>query len=490
MRLELVHSRTRAVAHRLRGLLATFASAALLAGCMTLGPDYARPEAPVPAAVGSAEAVSEIALPSWELYFTDPTLRELIAAALEHNRDLRIALSRVEEARALYGIQRAERFPSFSLNAEETAARAPLAGSSENVVARRYDVYLGLLSYELDLWGRVARLTESALASYLATEHGSRAVRLSLIADVANAYFSVRALEERAEFARRTAAAREEGLRLIERRMAAGVASRLDLLQAQSAYEAAQADAAALSRLAANARNALAVLVGRPVELPPPSGAALEDLELPPPLPEGLPSEVLLYRPDVLQAEHALIAANANIGAARAAFFPRISLVGTLGFASPELDELFDGNRRAWTFVPSISLPLFTGGELSANLDLAKARTVTAVAQYERAIQQAFAEVADVLSDQRWLAEQYAAQARLAEREAERLKLAQARYNAGLIGYLEVLDAQREHYNAQQALLEIKRARLAAAAQAYKALGGDIATTATARANAQPTATR
>lgn len=454
--------------------VAALICAVFLTGCMTMGPDYERPEAPVPATIGSAAGIAEVKLPEWDVYFTDPALRDLIAGALEYNRDLRVATARVEEARALYGVQRSELFPSFSLNAQETSARAPslVPGSTQSVVTRRYEVNLGLLAYELDFWGRVRRLSESALANYFASEHGQRAFHLSLIAEVANAYYSVRTLDERAEFARRTAVSRDEGLRLIARRQEAGVASRLDLLQAESALESARVDAAALSRQAANARNALAVLVGRPIAVAPPSGAALEDLALPAPLPIGLSSSVLLNRPDVLQAEQSLVAANANIGAARAAFFPRVNLVGAAGYASPELDGLFESNRRAWSFIPSISLPLFTGGLLSSNLDLAEARKVGAVAQYEKAIQQAFAEVADVLSDTAWLSEQYAAQARLAARQAERLKLAESRYNAGLIGYLDVLDAQRETYTAQQALLEIKRARLAASAQAYKALGG------------------
>jgi multidrug efflux system outer membrane protein len=213
-------------------------------------------------------------------------------------------------------------------------------------------------------------------------------------------------------------------------------------------------------------------LVGQPITLPGPNGAALDDLPLPASLPSGLPSNALLNRPDVLQAEQNLVAANANVGAARAAFFPRVTLVGTTGFASPQLSGLFDSDRRAWSFVPSITTPIFNGGRNAANVDIAEARKVVAIAQYEKSIQQAFAEVANVLSDQAYLEQQYAAQARLAASQDERLKLAQARYDAGLIGYLDVLDAQREQYTAQQALIEVKRARLAAAAQAYKALGG------------------
>jgi multidrug efflux system outer membrane protein len=454
---------------RLRRIAIGFA--ALASGCVT-GPDYQRPATPVPTSIGDAARATEIALPIWDVYFGDTVLGGLIDQALAANRDLRVAVARVEEARAQFGVRRADLFPSFDLNVQESASRGPVLGAPTSIVTRRYDVNLGLLSYELDFWGRVRRLKESALASYLASEEAGRAFRLSLIADVANAYYSVRSLDERADLARRTAATREETLRLIDRRVDAGVASRLDKLQAESVLESARADAAALARQAANARNALAVLVGQPITLPGPNGAALDDLPLPALLPSGLPSNALLNRPDVLQAEQNLVAANANVGAARAAFFPRVTLVGTTGFASPQLSGLFDNDRRAWSFVPSITTPIFNGGRNAANVDIAEARKVVAIAQYEKSIQQAFAEVANVLSDQAYLEQQYAAQARLAASQDERLKLAQARYDAGLIGYLDVLDAQREQYTAQQALIEVKRARLAAAAQAYKALGG------------------
>ena len=445
--------------------------AAVVGGCVT-GPDYERPRTPVPASIGDVASATDVALPIWSVYFADATLADLIDQALQHNRDLRVALARVEEARAQFGVRRADLFPSFDVNVQEAAVRGPVLGQPANLVTRRYDVNLGLLAYELDFWGRVRRLKEAALANYLASEEGSRAFRLSLIADVANAYYSVRSLDERAELARRTAVTREQALRLIDRRVEAGVASRLDKLQAESVLESARADAAANARQAANARNALAVLVGQAIAVSGPSGAALDDLPLPALLPSGLSSSALLNRPDVLQAEQNLVAANANVGAARAAFFPRVTLVGSAGFASPQLSGLFDSDRRAWSFVPSIVTPIFDGGRSAANADVAEARKVVAVAQYEKSIQQAFAEVANVLSDQSYLAQQFAAQARLAARQDERLKLAQARYDAGLIGYLEVLDAQREQYAAQQALIEVKRARLAAAAQAYKALGG------------------
>jgi outer membrane protein, multidrug efflux system len=444
-----------------------------IGGCAT-GPDYERPPLPVPATLGDAAAANDIRLPDWSSYFADSTLIDLVNHALEHNRDLRVATARIDEARAQYGIQRADQVPSFSVNADATLARtpAPLSVTGQSTVTRRYDVNLGLLAYELDFWGRVRRLSEAARANYLASEEAQRAFRLSLIGDVANAYYNVRALEQRVEFARKTAQTREEGMRVIDRRFEAGVASRLEKLQAESALESARADAALLARQAANARTALAVLVGQPLSISAPTLSVLDDLPLPAPLPAGLSSNALLRRPDVLRAELNLVAANADIGAARAAFLPSITLIGSAGVASNQLDDLFQGNRRAWSFLPSISLPLFHGGRNQATLDVAEARNVIAVAQYEKAIQVAFQEVADVLSDQAWLAEQYAAQQRLAQQQAERLRLAEARYNAGLIAFLEVLDAQRENYAAQQALIDAKRLRLAAAAQAYKALGG------------------
>lgn len=445
----------------------------VLAAC-SFAPQIQYPAAPVPGVIGTAAvpAATDFRLPEWRDYFTDPAVRAVIEQALVNNRDLRIAVARVEEARAQYGIQRAEQLPGFNANATTTQSRTPgvLTSSGNDVISRRYDVNLGLLSYELDFWGRVRSLSDAARASYLATEDGQRATRLTLIANTANAWYSVSALSEQAAYARKTVTAREENMRVVSRRLSAGTASRLDVLQAETALDSARSSSADYSRRTENAQHALNLLVGGTVNVP--TAAGVTKLPLAQALPMGLPSTVLLLRPDVRQAEQSMIAANANIGAARAAFFPKVSLVGSAGLASAELDDLFGGSRRAWSFAPSISLPIFDGGRNQANLDIAHARTVVAVAQYEKAIQGAFQEVADILADQRWLSEQEAAQTRVAERQSERLKLADLRYQSGLVGYLDLLDAQREHYAAQQSLIEIKRARLAAAAQAFKALGG------------------
>lgn len=451
-------------------------SAALLAAlsACSLAPQVQYPAAPVAATIGttSVPVSADFRLPDWQTYFTDAGVRAVIDKALRNNRDLRVAVARVEEARAQYGVQRADRLPSVNANATGSLSETPgvLTSSGNDSISRRYDVNLGMLSFELDFWGRVKNLSDAALASYLASEQAQRTTRLALITDVANAWYSAQALAEQAEYANKTVTTREENLRVVARRVQAGTASRLDQLQAEGALDSARASAANYARLAENSRNALNLLVGEPVDLP--ASSALASLPVAESLPQGLPSTVLLARPDILQAEQNLIAAHANIGAARAAFFPKVSLVGNAGVASNELDDLFGGARKAWSFAPSISLPIFNAGRNQSNLDVAEARKVIAVAQYEKTIQSAFADVANILADQKWLSEQLAAQTRLAERQAERLKLADMRYQSGLTGYLDLLDAQREHYAAQQSLTETRRARLAAAAQAFKALGG------------------
>ncbi|SFN69679.1 outer membrane protein, multidrug efflux system [Formivibrio citricus] len=456
-------------------IIAAALAVVFLSGC-SLAPTFSRPAVPVPATVGaaSAPAAADFRLPEWRAYFTDAAVQSVIDKALANNRDMRIAIARVEEARAQYGVQRADRLPNLSANGTGSVSKIPadLSSTGKEVISRRYDVNLGLLSFELDFWGRVKSLSDAARANYLASEEAQRSFQLSLIAEAANAWYSARALDEQAAFSRKTVKAREENLRVVNRRVEAGTAGRLEQLQAEAALDSARADAASYARRAENARNALNLTVGETVVLPEAKGEALADLPLAPALPEGLPSSVLLNRPDVRQAEQTLIAANANIGAARAAFFPKISLVGSAGVASNELEGIFSGGHQAWSFAPSISLPIFHGWRNKSNLDLAEARKNIAVAQYEKTIQTAFQDVANVLADQKWLTEQYAAQEKLAARQSERLRLADLRYQTGLVGYLDLLDAQREHYAAQLAFIEAKRARLAAAAQAFKALGG------------------
>jgi len=473
---------------------ASLALLALLGGC-TMMPNYKRPVSPVPAAwpdniqspfiansltENQATSTQTVTAPKrldWQHYFPDPRLQMLIATALENNRDLRIATSRIEEARALYGIQRADYFPSLNLNATQNNSRTPqaISNSNNNSVTRRSDVNVGFVSYELDFWGRVRSLNAFAKASYLATENAQRAFRFSLIADVASAYLSLLELHERTELTRATVSARAESKALISRRRELGVSGELDYLQAEGSHQSALAELANLERQQAAAENLLSLLVGQSIaqikDLP--AGRSLAEQGITSDSLAGLPAEILLQRPDVIAAEQRLIAANANIGAARAAFFPRISLTGNVGVASRDLSGLFDSGSGAWSFQPLISLPLFSGGRSTANVDLAEARKVIAIAEYEKTIQLAFREVADLLNASATLTRQLAAQSANAAAQKQRLRLVEARFEAGVANHLDVLDAQREAYAAEQGEAQVRRSWLSVATQLFKALAGE-----------------
>lgn len=454
--------------------------ATFLAGCSLLPdyrqPDYRRPAAPVPAAwpqsapAGGERAIAGLSLPE---IFPDPRLQALIGAALDHNRDLQIAVGRVAEARALLGISEADRLPTVNLGASASAARVPadLSGTGQAVINRRDEISVGITAFELDFWGRVKNLNESARASFLATEAARDAFRLSLIADVAGAYLALQEFDERLQLARATLENRKDFLFLAQKRRDVGLAGDLDVRVAEGAYETVRAQVADLERARAQAENALALLVGStPDNLP--AGRRLGEQAVALDLKVEVPSDVLLNRPDVRAAEERLIAANANIGAARAAFLPRISLSLSFGTASSGLSGLFGAGSGVWSFVPSLVQPLFDAGRTQANVDLASARKVIAVADYEKALQQAFREVADLLSARDRLAEQQRAQTAAEKAQNDRLALVEARYKAGASNYLEVLDAQRDAFAASQATVQIRRALLATAAQLYKALGG------------------
>ncbi len=449
--------------------------AALLAlsGCSFI-PAHERPAAPV-AASWPAPAAGQQALAglTWQRMLPDPRLQALIQAALEHNRDLRIAVARVEEARALYGIARADSLPTLNLNASRSVAHTPgdLNASGRSQTSRRNDLALGVAAFEVDFWGRVKSLSEAARAAFLATGEAQAAFRLSLVADVAQAYLGVQELDERLALTRATLENRKDLRFLMQKRRDAGLAGDLELLAASGAFESVRAELAALERSRTQAANALALLVGNePQNLP--AGRRLGEQGMALDIAVEAPAEALLYRPDVRAAELRLIAANANIGAARAAFLPRVGLNLGFGLAGASLSGLFDAGSGAWSFVPSLALPLFDGGRIQAGVDVAEARKVMAVAEYEKTIQQAFREVADILAARDQLAEQLNAQEAAETAQAGRLKLVTARYQAGASNYLEVLDAQRDAYAAQQGTLQTRRALLASAAQLYKALGG------------------
>lgn len=451
------------------------AAALALAGC-SMAPTYERPELPVPAAwPDDVQSTTAPAKPvDWNSFFPDERLRALIKLALEHNRDLRIATARVAEARALYGIQRADRLPTINVGATGTNTRLPadLSPTGSAVISRRVDVNASMLPFELDFWGRVVSLSEAAKAAYLATEQAQRAFRLSLIAGVADGYLALEEAQERMDIAQATLETRKETRDLVDRRRAAGLAGDLDFLQADAAYEGAKADLAALQRQYSAARNFLRALVGtEPANLP--AGKPLAEQGIALDQQADVPSQVLVRRPDVLAAEQRLISANANIGAARAAFFPRITLTASAGTASAQLTNLFKDGQEAWSFTPALTLPIFDYGRNSANLDLANVRKDIAVADYERTVQQAFREVADLLVARDKLAEQMKAveaQERSQQRAAD---IAEARYKQGVGSFLEVLDAQRQLFAVRQNLIQVRRAMWSSAAQLYKALGGE-----------------
>lgn len=449
--------------------------AGAISGC-SLTPELQRPPLPVADSypvetAGSARAAVDT---GWREFFADPQLQDLIAAALEHNRDLRIAALNIEAARAQYRIQGAQRLPSVNAQAEFSRTHTPesVSPTGSGVTANQYQVGLGIAAFELDFFGRVRSLSDAALAEYLATEEAARSAQISLVAEVARAYFAERALAERLQLAERSRAARENSYRLAQQRFAVGAASALELRQYETLLESARVSTAALARERAQAVNALTLLVGRPVKLE--ADAGLSEQELVADLPAGLPSELLTQRPDIRAAEQRLISANASIGAARAAFFPRVSLTGAVGSVSRDLDDLFGSGSGMWSFMPQISLPIFDGGRNRANLSLAEVRKDQAVASYERAIQVAFREVADALVARDALMEQEAAQSRLRAAQAERLSLAEERYRAGVVSYLEVLDAQRELFDAEQAMVQVRLQRLTNAVDLYRALGGGL----------------
>ena len=447
---------------------------AALGGC-SLAPTYHRPDLPVPAAwPDTAKPEGKRSMPDWKTYFPDPRLQALLVAAFENNRDLRVATARIAEARAQYGIQQSNRLPNVNANVSRTASFTP---PSVNFLPipyeyQRYDVNASLVSFELDFWGRLSSLSAAAKANYLSTEEAEHAFRLSLIADVSNAYLSLVELQEAARVAADTTRGRKEVLDLTSRRRELGVSSDLDVLAAEGAYQSAVSEEAAIQQQESAAQNLLTQLVGKiPADLP--EGLSLEDQGITPDLIAGMPADVLLNRPDVESAEQQLIAANANIGAARAAFLPSINLTGAFGSASRQINGLFDAGSKAWSFEPSLTLPLFDAGLNMSNLDLAKARKVIAVAQYEKTIQQAFREVSDLLNARDSLNRQLEAQMANAKSQKQRLKLTEARFHAGIASNIELLDAERDADTATQAELQTRLALLNAATKLYSALAGD-----------------
>ena len=452
----------------------------MTAGC-TLAPRYTKPEAPVPKVwpEGGAyrEAGERIAAPSvpdlaWREFITDGKLRQVIEMALVNNRDLKLAALNVEKVRALYGIQRSELFPTVDAVGSGSKQRVPgdLTDSGSAKTVEQYSVNLGVFSWEIDLFGRLRSLKDQALEEYLATEEARRGTEILLVSEVAAAYFALAAERENLELAKSTLEARKASYGLIKRQQEYGLASELDLRRAQTTVDTARVDVARLIQSAAQSENALIFLAGSPVPedlLPADLGGVSPPGEISP----GLSSEVLLGRPDILAAEHRLKASNANIGAARAAFFPRISLTAAVGTASAELSGLFGSGSGTWLFQPNVVLPIFDARIWSA-YDAARAEEKIILARYEKAIQNAFREVADGLAVQGTMEEQLSAQRSLVHASAETYRLSDIRYRKGIDSFLGVLDAQRTFYGARQGLVAVRLRQLVNQVRLYGALGG------------------
>ena len=477
-----------------RATAALLSVSALLAGCLNLAPAYQRPEAPVdtgwpmalpglgPAVEGAPLQAEDRPAPEvqppadavgWQTFYSDPRLHELIAIAMANNRDLRSTALNIDRARALYGIARADQFPLIGATGSATGQRT-VSGATTHL----YSAVLGFSAFELDFFGRVRNLREQALETLLATEESRRAARISLVASVASAYLTLAADRQRLRLAEETLASQLKSFALTQRTFELGAASALDVAQAQTSVDSARADIAVYRTQVSQDLNALSLLVGARFD---PALVADEDREVGSPLTAldvhvgpgpGLPSTVLMRRPDVLAAERSLRAANANIGAARATLFPSVSLTSSVGTASSELSDLFGHGAGVWSFIPSISVPLFNRGALSNSVRVAEVDRDLAVTSYERTIQTAFREVADALAQRRDIDDLLTARQSLVTANEKTFRLSDARYRRGADSYLAVLDAQRSYYTAQQNLISARLLEAGNLVTLYSVLGG------------------
>lgn len=470
--------------------------AAAASGC-NFAPQYRQPVA----SVGVAYPGPQSARPNdrlatelgWREFFLDPRLQALIAAALERNRDLAQSYARIEQARAQYRIQETQRLPTVQAGGSATRTRQPLsalgaggglpeggAGAPSGIEIAQYSADVGVSAFEVDLWGRVRNLAEAERQRYLASIEGARAFRISLIAQVASTHFDIRAGEERTRLALETLEGRREGVRIARLRLDSGVTSTVDHDQAVLLLTQAQTELADIQRTTEIARNLMDVLVGGPIPSPLPDRTPHGAPQVVA-IDAGLPSALLVNRPDILQAEHTLRAANANIGAARSEFFPTISLTGSYGFVSNALDALFKGGNTAWSFGGALNLPIFDWGRRSAQVRLSRAQADELTAAYQRTVQGAFQEVSDALVGRRRYAEQIDAQTRTVEAQVRLARTARLRYDNGIAIYLEVLDAERNLFSAGQQLIQLRAIELQNSVSLYVALGGGLRDTSTAQ---------
>jgi len=452
--------------------IATLSAALCLTGCSFI-PTFDRPAAPVPVsfateAPANAPARANLAADTeWKTFFKDARLQRLIDMALENNRDMRVAVLNIEQTRARMQVARADELPT--LNAGIAGTRGPVASGA---ISSTYTAGLSVTAYELDFFGRVRALSQAAQAQLLGTEEARKTVQMALIASVANTYLGLLADDELLKVTRETLATRQESLRLTQLKFDNEAASKLDLSQAQSLLEGAKVALAQLTRQRAQDENALVLLLGQALPADLPTGLPLAAQGLMSDLSAGVPSELLARRPDIRQAEQQLLANNANIGAARAAFFPRITLTGSAGVASSDLDKLFTNGTSAWTFVPQLLMPIFDAGRNKANLEVAMVNRDIAIAQYEKAIQSGFREVSDALAGRTTLGEQLRAQAAQLQAEQTRMTLTDLRFKAGAANSFDVLDAQRSLFSAQQAVVQVQVQQLQNLVTLYRVLGG------------------
>ncbi|WP_028695245.1 AdeC/AdeK/OprM family multidrug efflux complex outer membrane factor [Pseudomonas cremoricolorata] len=462
-----------------KSLLSLAVTALILGGC-SLIPDYQTPEAPVAAqwpqgpAYSPAESADVAAAEQgWRQFFTDRALQQLIQTGLENNRDLRVAALNIDAYRAQYRIQRADLFPAVSASGSGSRQRVPadLSQTGRAGITSQYSATVGVSAYELDLFGRVRSLSQQALETYLSSEEARRSTQIALVASIANAYYTWQADQDLLKLTKDTLDAYEQSFNLTRRSSEVGVSSALDLSQARTAVEGARVKLAQYQRLVAQDLNSLTVLLGTgvPSNLPAPLKLDADQLAE---VPAGLPSDLLQRRPDIQEAEHLLKAANANIGAARAAFFPSISLTANAGTLSPDMSGLFGSGSGTWLFQPQINLPIFNAGALRASLDYAKIQKDINVAKYEKTIQTAFQEVADGLAARKTFEEQLQAQRDLVAANQDYYRLAERRYRIGIDSNLTFLDAQRTLFSAQQALISDRLSQLTSEVNLYKALGG------------------
>jgi len=456
----------------MRSKLISASMAMLALTACSMNPPLDRPQLPVPDRYHGPASAG--AMPEWRQMLPDPRLQQLVQLALANNRDLREAALNVAAVGAQYQSQDAVRLPSLDASGGVIRQRQPSSGITDGAVQQQSSAGVAISAFELDFFGRLRSLSDAALARYLASVEGQRAARLALIAAVADAYLELRLSEEQLRLTEHTLADWRWSLELTERLHGARQRSGVDVAQAAAQVATAEADMEARQRALRLAQHHLEFLLGAPLPARLPAGVALGQQPVLTSLPAGLPSELLARRPDIMQAERTLVAANAEIGAARAAFFPRISLTASTGFGSADMGSLFRGSNRSWSFAPQITQPIFHGGQLRAELRLAEVRSSIAVVQYERAIQNAFREVNDALAGNETYQRQIVAQQRVVEAAALRQRLSTLRYGAGQDSRLEMLDAQRQYYAAQSTLLDLRRDHFKSAIALYKALGGGV----------------